>query len=296
MNIAIGFIMFGVAINLKFSQFRDVFKTPKLLIIGLVAQFVLLPLITFGAVFLSRGFITPGVAFGCILVAACPGGNISNFITNFARGNTALAVSLTAIGTVLAIVMTPFNFELYGKLYMKSSPLNVPIEIDIMDIGRTVLILLGIPIVLGVAMANRFPKFTERIKKPLGHVSLLIFVGFIVVAFQNNYHYFVKYIHYIFLIVLVHNALIMFTTYWGARACRLGQNNCRTLTIENGIQNSGLALALIFNPRIFPPDLQIGGMAFIAAWWGIWHIIAGMGLATIWRFRPLKPVKADGVK
>jgi BASS family bile acid:Na+ symporter len=288
MNLAIGFIMFGVAIDLRKEQFTAIFKSPKPIIVGLIAQFVLLPIVTFLAIWLGKGFITPGVAFGCILVAACPGGNVSNFITNFSKGNTALAVTLTAIGTVLAIVMTPFNFQLYGYLYMKASPLNVPIEIDVWDVGRTVLILLGIPIVLGVFVAHRWPGFVARIKKGVSVASLIIFVGFIVIAFRNNYEYFLKYIHFIFLIVLVHNALIFVSSYWLGRGLRLNRLDCRTVSIENAIQNSGLGLALIFNPKIFPPELQIGGMAFIAAWWGIWHIFAGMGVATWWRFHPLK--------
>ncbi len=288
MNIAIGFIMFGVAIDLRKEQFTAILRSPKPIIIGLVAQFVLLPLITFLAIWLTRGLITPGVAFGCILVAACPGGNVSNFITNFSKGNTALAVTLTAIGTVLAIVMTPFNFELYGKLYMKASPLNVPIEIDIWDVGRTVLILLGIPIVLGVFVAHKWPGFVARIKKGVSYASMVVFVAFIVVAFRNNYEYFIRYINYIFLIVLIHNALVFTSSYWFARGMRLDRLDSRTVSIESAIQNSGLALALIFNPKVFPPELQIGGMAFIAAWWGIWHIIAGLSVASWWRLRPVR--------
>ena len=288
MNIAIGFIMFGVALDIKWQQFKDVFTAPKAAILGLACQFILLPLVTFLAIWLAKDFITPGVAFGAILVAACPGGNISNFITNLAKGNTALAVSLTAIGTVLAIVMTPFNFQLYGSLYMKTSPLNVPIEIDPRDVARTVLILLGIPIALGIFVAYKFPKFVEKLKKPIKIFSLLAFVAIVVIAFWNNYHYFVQYIKLIFIIVLIHNGLALLSSYWVARGFRLGLNDCRTLSIETGIQNSALALVLIFNPKIFPPHLQIGGMAFIAAWWGIWHIVACTSLALYWRKRPVK--------
>ncbi len=288
MNIAIGFIMFGVALDIKWKNMKDTFTRPKEVIIGLVAQFVLLPLITFIAVWLLGSFITPGVAFGAILVASCPGGNVSNFITKLARGNTALAVGLTAIGTILAVVMTPLNFELYGKLYMSTSPFNVPIEIELIDVARTVFILLGIPIVLGIFISYKFPHFIEKVKRPINIISMAIFALFVIMAFRNNYAYFVKYISLIFFIVLIHNALAMFSAYWFAKGFRLTQNNCRTITIETGIQNSGLALALIFNPKIFPPDLQIGGMAFIAAWWAIWHIIAGSALAGFWRWKGLK--------
>ncbi len=291
MNIAIGFIMFGVALDIKLSQFKETFTRPKEVTVGLIAQFILLPLITFIAVWLAGDFITPGVAFGAILVACCPGGNVSNFITSMAKGNTALAVSLTALGTILAVVMTPLNFELYGKLYMSTSPFNVPIEIEIIDMARTVFILLGIPIGAGIFIAYKFPAFTEKIKKPVNRLSMIIFALFVIFAFKKNYHYFIDYILLIFFIVLIHNAMAMFSAYWFARGCKLSQNNCRTVTIETGIQNSGLALALIFNPKIFPPDLQVGGMAFIAAWWAIWHIIAGTGLAGFWRWKGLRKEK-----
>ncbi len=292
MNIAIGFIMFGVALDIKWSNMKATFVNPKEVIVGLVAQFILLPLVTFLAVWLAGDFITPGVAFGAILVASCPGGNVSNFITNLAKGNTALAVGLTAMGTILAVVMTPLNFELYGKLYMSTSPLNVPIKIELIDVARTVFILLGIPIVLGIFTAYKFPKFVAKIKRPVNILSIFIFVLFVVFAFKNNYKYFVEYIYLIFFLVLIHNTLAMVSGYWFAKSFKISQNNCRTLSIETGIQNSGLALALVFNPKIFPPDLQVGGMAFIAAWWGIWHIVSGTALASFWRWKGLKTVQS----
>ncbi|MBW6491432.1 MAG: bile acid:sodium symporter family protein [Lentimicrobium sp.] len=289
MNITIGFIMFGVALEIKWGQFRDLLKNPRKLAIGLLSQFLILPAITFLAVWLFGKYITPSVAFGMLLVASCPGGNISNFISSVAKANVALSVSLTAAGTVLAIIFTPLNFAFWGKLYSTTSPLLRPIVIDPVDMFRTVIILLGIPVVAGIIFSQKLPKITEKIKKPIKILSIIIFVAFIVLAFRNNYSYFIKYINWILIIVLVHNSMALISGYLTASVFGLNRIDRRTISIETGIQNSGLGLVLLFNPRIFPPELHMGGMAFIAAWWGIWHILAGLGLATFWSWgRPIK--------
>lgn len=282
MNICIGFIMFGVALGIKWDQMKAIILNPRKVIIGLASQYLVLPAITFLAVILFGKYITPAVAFGMILVASCPGGNVSNFISSVAKANVPLSISLTAAGTVMAVIFTPLNFAFWGGLYSATSPYLRPIEIDPMDMFRTVIILLGIPVVLGIFFSQRFPNITEKIKKPIGTISMVFFIIFLLFAFKNNYHYFIKYINWIFLIVLVHNALAILSGYLFPALFGLNQIDRRTISIETGIQNSGLALVLLFNPRIFPADLQMGGMAFIAAWWGIWHIISGLSLATFW--------------
>ncbi len=289
MNITIGFIMFGVALDIRWESFRDIMARPKSALIGLASQFMLLPAITFIAVWLLGPFLTPAVAFGLILVSSCPGGNISNFISSMARANIALSISLTAIGTVLAVIMTPFNFAFWGKLYSATSPLLRPIEIDPLEMFQTVVLLLGIPVTLGILMAQKLPRLTARIKKPIKTISLLIFAAFVIMAFRNNYEYFIRFIEWIFLIVLIHNSAALLSGYWFARTFGLSRLDSRTISIETGIQNSGLGLVLLFNPAIFPPELHMGGMAFIAAWWGIWHILSGLSLAAFWTYiRPLK--------
>jgi len=149
---------------------------------------------------------------------------------------------------------------------------------------RTVIILLGIPVVLGIGFANRFPLITQKIMKPFRTISLLLFLGFIVAAFSSNFGYFLKYIHLIILIVFIHNLLALLTGFSIATFGRVPRKDRRTLSIETGIQNSGIALVLIFNPRLFD---GLGGMAFIAAWWGIWHILSGLLIAYFWSKKPL---------
>lgn len=289
MNISIGFIMFGVALGIKWENFKNIFLNPKSVIVGLGSQFLVLPAVTFLAVWLLGGFITPSVAFGMLLVASCPGGNISNFISSVAKANVALSVSLTAMGTVLAVIFTPLNFAFWGGLYSTTSPLLRPIHINPFDMFQTVVILLGLPVAAGIIFSQKLPKITQKIKKPIQKISILIFAAFVILAFRNNYEYFIRYINWILIIVLIHNAMALTSGYLFAASFGLNRSDRRTISIETGIQNSGLGLVLLFNPKIFPPELNMGGMAFIAAWWGIWHILSGLGIAAFWS--TMRPVK-----
>ena len=291
LNIALSFIMFGVALNIKVENFEAILRKPKAAIIGYISQTFLLPAITFLLVILLNP--TPTIALGMILVAACPGGNISNFISSMAKGNVALAVSLTAISTSGAIFFTPFNFALWGNLYIhfynahSAAGLVRPLEIDKFQMFQTVFILLGIPVIIGLLVSKKFPKLTEKIKKPINRGSLLFFLLMVIVMLSANFKQFTSYVHLVFIFVFLQNGLAMATGYFFGKINHLSTTDQRTLAIETGIHNSGLALALIFNPKIFPPEMELGGMAVIAAWWGIWHIISGLTLAFFWSKKPV---------
>ena len=289
MNLAIAFIMFGVALSIRPDHFKTVFLHPKLVVIGTIAQYIVLPAITYLIVLIIRPS-TP-VALGLILVSSCPGGNVSNLISSISKANITLSVSLTTITTVMSLIMTPFNFAFWGGLYAKHSPLLVPITIDPIEMFRTVFLILGIPVILGMFVGMKFPKFSKRMDRLIQIASIIFFIGFIVAALAGNFSIFLKYIHLIFLLVLLHNGLAFLSGYALPKIFKINEINCRTISIETGIQNSGLGLALIFNPRIFPPELNLGGMAMVAAWWGIWHIVAGLILASYWRMRKVKTSK-----
>ncbi|MCX6224823.1 MAG: bile acid:sodium symporter family protein [Bacteroidia bacterium] len=288
MNLTIAFIMFGIALDLNYKQFQEIIAKPKSLITGMISQFVLLPAVTFLLVKIINP--SPAVALGMILVAACPGGMVSNFISSLAKGNVALSVSMTAFATIAAIILTPANFALWGSLYIKSSPLLRPLEIDPLQMFITVIILMGIPISLGILFNRYFPGMAKKIIKPIRIFSFLAFIAFIIMAFASNFDHFLNYIPPIFVIVLIHNALGLFTGWSFAKIMKRPVKDIRAISLETGIQNSALGLILIFNPKIFPPDLDLGGMAFIAAWWGIWHIISGLILAGFWSQRPVTQV------
>lgn len=289
-NIVLSFIMFGVALGIEPKQFKTLIKNPKSTIVGLVSQVIALPLMTFLLVIALNQFITPTVAMGMILVAACPGGNISNFMSSFSKANTELSVGLTAATTLLATITTPFNFAFWGGLYTKyisshAGHMLKPLVIDNGQMFETVFILLGIPLIAGILFARYFPKITEKLKKPIQALSILFFIAMIVLAFTNNLNLFLKYIYYIFFIVLAHNFLALSTGFGLGTIFKLPNADRRTLTIETGIQNSGLGLVLLFNPKIFPPELALGGMLFITAWWGIWHIVSGLTISFYWSKR-----------
>jgi BASS family bile acid:Na+ symporter len=288
LNIALAFIMFGVALEIKLDHFKKLLLNPVSAFVGVFSQFLVLPFLTFVLAVLLKNYITPTIALGMILVAACPGGNVSNFISSLAKGNVALSVSLTAIATMAAVFVTPLNFALWGNLYTgflehsNAAQLVRPLHIDMMQMFQTVFLILGIPLVLGISVNTKWPEFTRKITKPIKRLSILLFVVILVIAFAKNFHHFLIVIKYIFLIVLVHNALALASGYYLAKVFKRPVIDRRTISIETGIQNSGLALVLIFNPKIFPPDMELGGMAIIAAWWGIWHIVAGLTLAGFW--------------
>jgi BASS family bile acid:Na+ symporter len=280
--------MFGVALEIKLEHFGKLLKNPMSAFIGVFSQFLMLPFLTFLLILLLRNYLTPTMALGMILVSACPGGNISNFISSLAKGNVALSISLTAIATLGAIFFTPLNFAFWGKMtinfFSSQDPAMIlrPIHIDPYQMFQTVIIILGIPLILGIFINTKFSKLTSLVVKPIKQISILLFAAIVIIALVKNFDYFIIAIGYIFLIVLVHNAMALGSGYFLGYVARRPMVDRKTIAIETGIQNSGLALVLIFNPNIFSPDLELGGMAIIAAWWGIWHIIAGLTIAGIW--------------
>lgn len=275
LNVSLAIIMFGVSLNLTVNDFRSVFKNPKSPLLGMVSQFIILPALTYCLVWLIEP--APSIAMGMMIVAACPGGNISNFISHLAGANTALSVSLTAISTLAAIVMTPFNLRFWASLYEPTNSLLTEISIDHMEVFKAITLLLGIPLVLGMIFRSIKPALAMRISKTLKPVSVLIFISFVLLAFAKNYQIFLDYFQYIILIVFVHNAIALGSGYVVGRIARLPFPDQKTLAIETGIQNSGLGLLLIFT--FFN---GLGGMAIIAAWWGIWHIVSGLAIAYFW--------------
>ena len=292
-NIVLAFVMFGVALGIKPSSFLDIVRKPKSMIVGIICQIVLLPALTFLLTITFKNWISPMIALGMILVAACPGGNISNFITSFSRGNTELSVSLTAFNTAACIVTTPLNFSFWGKMYLNFAEKRMilpDLDIPFWEIFKTIVILLGVPLLLGCLCSQYLPKLTKALKKPMQYLSIAFFIAMVVLTFGNNIDAFMKCIRYIFLIVLVHNLLALGIGFGTGTLLRVPYKDRRTLTIETGIQNSGLGLVLLFNPLIFNPEIWAnnGGMVVITAWWGVWHIISGLSLAWLWRVRGRK--------
>ena len=286
MNIVIGFIMFGVALDLKIEDFKRTLKTPKPAFIGLACQFLLLPAFTYLLVLIIQP--PPSIALGLFLVAACPGGNLSNFLTHFAKGNTPLSISMSAISTVLAIIMTPLNTVFWASLYGPTKEIINSFSISAIDMLTTIFLMLGLPLILGMFIRNKMPRFAARFNQMMMKLSIVIFMLFIIIMLANNFSVFIKYVGAVVIIVILHNATAIAIGYFASRAFKVAERDRRAIAIEVGIQNSGLGLVLIFN--FFG---GLGGMALVAAFWGIWHIVSGLTIATFWARRTPKEIVAE---
>lgn len=276
LNIALAIIMYGVALELKWEDFKYLIQNPKGFLIGIFSQFIVLPLLTYVLITVSNP--PPSIALGMFLVASCPGGNVSNFLTNLAKGNVALSVSLTAVSSVTAIFLTPFNFSFWASTYSPTALLLQEVRLDTIEVFLTIGLILGIPLVLGIMTTSKFPELAKKLAKAIKPLSLVIFGALVVLALLGNYDYFKTYIGAIFLWVLAHNGVALSSGFVMAKLARLPPKDVKSITIETGIQNSGLGLVLIFS--FFA---GLGGMALITAWWGIWHLISGITIASIWK-------------
>jgi BASS family bile acid:Na+ symporter len=280
LNVLIGMMMFGMALGIDTNDFRALTRSPKPAAIGLGAQFILLPFATF-LVTLALD-LPASVELGMLLVASCPGGNLSNVMTYLGGGNAPLSVGMTAVSTAVAVFMTPLNFSIWGRLNPTTEPVLASVSLDPVTLFVTIVVILGIPLTAGILFARWKPAIAARLEQPFKVFSVVVFVGFVGIALGNNWSNFVTYIGFLFLIVALHNGLALALGNGAARAARLSTRDRRAVTFEVGLQNSALALVLIFT--FFD---GLGGMALIAAWWGVWHIVAGLALAGVWSRRPV---------
>ncbi len=267
--------MFGIALDLKKSLFLNILRAPKSLLTGLVAQWLLLPFLTYLLISVTKP--QASIALGMMLIAACPGGNISNFFSAIARANVELSIVMTCISSVLAIILTPLLLTYYGNLYGPTREIMQVVSLDWWDVTQTILLIIIIPILAGQIFVRLFPVFAIRLKAFLRLTSMLLFIIIVIGAFAANYDYFLTYIGLVFLMVLAHNLIAIMSGLGMGKIMRLETSDVKSLSIEVGIQNSGLGLLLIFS--FFS---GLGGMAIVAAWWGIWHIVTGFILSFIW--------------
>ncbi len=279
-NAAIGLMMLGVAIDLKLSDFKRILLAPKAPLIGLAAQFILLPFFTFLLTLMIKP--QPSIALGMILVAACPGGNLSNLMTYLAKGNCAISISMTAVSTAAAVVMTPLNLALWGNLNPATARILQKVSLNPMDLFITIFLILGIPLAIGMILSKIFPGMADKVRNPFKIFTLIFFILLVLGALAANWQIFLDVIGLVILAVFIHNALALNIGYWSSRLLGLVEQDSRAVAIEVGIQNSALGLVLVFN--FFD---GLGGMAILVGWWGIWHIIAGLIVAFIFTRRPL---------
>ncbi|MGP4788390.1 bile acid:sodium symporter family protein [Psychrobacter sp. 1Y11] len=279
LNVILALMMFGVSLTLRFEDFKRIILAPVAPIAGLFAQFLLLPLAT--CLFTWALNIEPELALGMILVASCPGGSFSNIMTWLGRGNVAVSVSMTAVSSLAATVLTPLNFAFYGWLNPHTREYLTQITLEPSSILLLVLLVLAVPLVLGMLTGRKFPNLVARSEKPLRIISLLVFLAFVAIAFSNNFDLFIERFHSFFWLVVAHNLLALLLGYGMGTALKLPVADRRAVTMEVGIQNSGLGLVILFT--FFP---QAGSMMLITAFWGVWHLVSGLTLSQIWARRP----------
>jgi BASS family bile acid:Na+ symporter len=269
-------MVFAVALDLKPADFRRVAAMPRAVVAGLVPQFVLLPVGTWLATLALD--LPPNVEAAMILVAACPGGALSNVVTHFGRGNTALSLSVSAVAALLALVLTPLNFSWMVASNPATATWLRTLEIDASGIWFSLLVILALPMVAGLWLSREYPRLALRIRKPLGSFSLLALLAFIVLALFKERQLLTLALLPTLLIVVLHNASGLMFGYLTSRVMALAERDRRAVMIEGGMQNSGLALGII--AVHFQSDL---GMLVIASLWGMWHIVSGMACALWWR-------------
>jgi len=283
LNLCLGFIMFGVALSIKPEHFYQLKYQKKALATGLFSQYVLLPALTIVLILIWSP--PQGIALGMILVSACPGGNASNFFSLLARGNVALSVTLTAITSVSAFVITPLSFLFWSSTIPGLRDNIKTIEISFLDLFLNMSGILLLPLLVGMAFAHYYPAITQKISRPVRIASIIILVSFVLIAFWNNISVFVERIYSVFWLVLFHNGSGLLGGYFLSRLLKNPEAVNRTVAIETAIQNSGLGLIIIFT--FFDGNSD---MAIIAAWWAIWHLVSGFAFAYVMQRRPISPV------
>ncbi len=285
LNLVLALVMFGVALDLRVADFKKLLVSPRAAVVGVVAQVVLLPALTFLLALALRP--SPSVTLGMLLVAACPGGPMSNFMTHLARGNSELSVALTTATTAAALLTTPLNLALWAGLHPDAAPLLRSVALDPGDMLRSIGVVIAAPLVLGMTIAGLWPKVAAPLRRPLRVLSIVVFAVMLVVALRSNFAAVYAHVAAIFGVVVIHNALAFGLGHTAATIARLGWRDRRAITIEVGIQNAGLAL--LITVEFFA---GLGGMALVAACWGFWHLVAGFSLIGFWRLRDRRRARA----
>ncbi len=285
LKLIIALIMYGVALDLKISDFKALIKNPKGLAAGFISQLIIFPLIAIGIIYFAE--VRPSIALGLIMIAACPSGNLANLVTSLAKGNVALSVGLTSTATLLSMLTMPFILLFLGSRVPGAGALLTDVHISIGEMLEGVFILLGIPMILGMLTAKFFPMFSVKFQKIMSKVSIVFLLIFIVGALVANYQHFMAYFHMIVGVVFVLNVLVILSGYFVSKLMGLTEYDCRAVTMVTGVKNSALGLAMVF--QFFQ---GMGGMAMIVAWWGISQISFGLIAVKFWKYMDSRKVIA----
>ncbi len=276
MSAAIFVMMLAVALGLKTSDFQFIKQAPRLFTAGFLGQMIGLPMMTVALCYLLPPH--PGIALGMILIACCPGGNVSNILVVLSRGNAALSVSLTAVSSVIAAFYTPLAIIFWSNLYEPTASMLDEIQIDVMAFLLQTILILAVPLAVGMTLAHRLPDFSSIVRGPLLKLGAAALGILIVVTTAKAGELIIIVGSAIIGIVALHNACAYLLGYMIGAFIKADPASKRSLTFEIGIQNAGLGIVIIMS--------QMGGLgatAAIAGLWGTWHIIAGFAVLTLFR-------------
>jgi len=284
LSAVIAVIMFGIALEMKVDDFRHVAKLPKAMAVGVAAQFICLPAITFGLTMLLN--FRPSIALGMILVACCPPGNISNILVYRARGNVALSLSMTALSNFLAIFLMPINIAFWAGLHPGASDILRDVDVNALELLLDIVLLIGVPLCLGLLISSRKPEFAKKVQPLVKKFSMIFLILFIIGALAGNIGTFIHHIWLVALAVFLHDTLALLLGYGIAAGFKVSEPNRRAITFEVGVRNAALGLGIALS--VFE---GMGGVAIVAAWWGVWDLIAGLFLSSWWAKRPTGDIK-----
>ena len=257
--------MFCMGITLKVEDFKVLFTRPKDIAIGAIAQFTIMPLLAF---LLSLAFrLPPELAIGVILIGICPGGISSNVITYLAKGDVPLSVGMTSVSTILAPLATPLLTLLYA---------GEKIDVNAVSMFISILQVVILPIVLGFIINKFFHKFVEHFKDVLPLISVVAVVAIVAAVVSANSQRLMQVGHLVVIVIIIHNTLGYMLGYFLGKVCKFNNAKCKTISIEVGMQNAGLASSLA--------STHFAYMALAAvpsAIGSVWHCISGSIVANI---------------
>jgi len=274
LSLVLASMILGIALDIHWRDFKAIVKMPKAIVAGLSAQFLALPAVTTALTLLLE--LPAGIELGMILVACCPGGAISNFVTHLSNGNTALSMSMTAASSSLATIMLPINFVFWSQVNSVTSSLMTSIDVSGSALFLNLIQVLALPLILGLFIQYRWPYIAKPLHKILKVSSILALIAFIFIAIFKNQQAFLSHFELIFTIVLIHNAIALLLGFLAGKYAKLNIRDIKATTIEVGMQNSSLAIAIVFTQ--FNGE---AGMALICAFWGTWHIASGLVIAFL---------------
>ncbi len=277
-------MMFAVALGLRPSHFAFFKTDPKHYFAGVLTQIIGLPLLTLGLVWVLHPL--PSLALGMIVVACCPGGNVSNLLTLFGRGNTALSVSMTATSSLAAAFLTPISVLFWLSLYPPTAHLLQSIHLDAVRFLEQSLLILVLPILSGMALAYKFPKRAKRLQKPLALIGGLSMLAIVLFGFWKYRDLIPQLALLVIPLVVIHNALAFALGYLVGRLTKADIPTRRAMTFEIGIQNSGLGFVILVTQLA-----GLGGAAVLVGMWGLWHMIGGGFVALLFRLADVKNEK-----